>query len=313
MNPENQGNGPDPSSNTSVKRKRGRPRKDQSQISGRSSNVLAVRDQIQNNVPPGFERANGSVDHNDDAMVGQTVTGVIEATFDAGHLLSIRIGNSETSLRGVVFKPGHYMPVSTENDLAPQIQMIARNAVPSTAGFHTPVHGSYRRGRGRGRPRSESRLAYSGNGNNGNQITLYNETSPFAGSTSKSTNPSNVETQAVVSKGGGISQTETARMEKAPETDNGSLTKQADGPSVKLADVVMEEVVNEVVEAEPMQELKPVQAMWSDSVNQTPSVPHSFRDARAGKMTELLLAVQENLIDKQAADQQHSNFNQHNN
>lgn len=307
MNPENQGNGPDSSSNIFVKRKRGRPRKDQSQISGRSANVLAVRDQIQ---------PNGSVDHCDDAMVGQTVTGVIEATFDSGYLLSIRIGNSETTLRGVVFKPGHYTPVSTENDLAPQIQMITRNAVPSPAGFHTPVHGSYRRGRGRGRPRSESRLAYSGNGNNGNQITVYNETSPLVGNTSKPTNPSNVVTQAVVtmvSKGGEIRQTETARMEKGPETDNGSLTKQADGSTAKLADVVMEEVVNEVVETEPMQELKPMQAMCLDSVNQTPSVAHSFRDARAGKMTELLLAVQENLIDKPGADQQHPDFNQHSN
>ncbi|KAL8172458.1 hypothetical protein V2J09_024262 [Rumex salicifolius] len=349
MNPENQGNGPDPTSNIFIKRKRGRPRKDQSQISGRAANVLAVRDKTpghtdQSHTTPGFERTNGSVDHNDDSMVGQMVTGVIEATFDAGFLLSVRVGNSDTSLRGIVFKPGHYMPVSTENDVAPHIQMINRNAVPIPTGFHTPVHGSYRRGRGRGRARSESRMAYSANGSNGNQLAVHNESSTLVGSANtmvpdvptviQPTNPSNIVAQAVetppshitVPKDGQMKQTETTQMEKGPENDNGSSTKpvsEAEGSTVKLADEVTEEVVHEVVTGnqgtlpseetqnesakpsdephitpKPMQELRAslpvttVQAMWSDSVNHTPSVPHNFRDARAGKMTELLMGFE---------------------
>nr|KJB81752.1 hypothetical protein B456_013G160100 [Gossypium raimondii] len=63
-------------------------------------------------------------------MVGQAVSGVIEAAFDAGYLLTVRVGNSDTTLRGVVFKPGHYVPVSAENDVAPNLQMIRRNKIP---------------------------------------------------------------------------------------------------------------------------------------------------------------------------------------
>ncbi|KAL3508495.1 hypothetical protein ACH5RR_027896 [Cinchona calisaya] len=107
-----------------VKRKRGRPRKDQ------SLNRLGVF-----RVPPGFEgvKENKSqkADKIDDkdGMVGQAVTGVVEASFDAGYLLTVRIGNSHTILRGVVFKPGHYVPVTSENDVAPHVEMIQRSEV----------------------------------------------------------------------------------------------------------------------------------------------------------------------------------------
>lgn len=107
-----------------VKRKRGRPRKDQS----------LKRIQF-NRAPPGFvakENRSHLVDKIDDTnggMVGQAVTGVIEAAFDAGYLLTVRIGNSNTNLRGVVFKPGNYSPITAENDVAPHVQMIKRKEV----------------------------------------------------------------------------------------------------------------------------------------------------------------------------------------
>ncbi|KAL8505580.1 hypothetical protein ACS0TY_016719 [Phlomoides rotata] len=111
-----------------LKRGRGRPRKDPS-----LKKTQAAR------VPPGFEGVKEPpqrVDRTDgvDSMVGQAVTGVVEAIFDAGYLLSVRIGNSTTSLRGVVFKPGHYVPVTAENDVAPHLPMIRRNDVPVPAG-----------------------------------------------------------------------------------------------------------------------------------------------------------------------------------
>lgn len=111
-----------------LKRGRGRPRKDPS-----LKQTQAAR------VPPGFEGVKEppqTVNRTDgvDSMVGQAVTGVVEATFDAGYLLSVRIGNSTTSLRGVVFKPGHYVPVTAENDIAPHLPMIRRNDVPIPAG-----------------------------------------------------------------------------------------------------------------------------------------------------------------------------------
>lgn len=107
-----------------AKRKRGRPRKDQS-----LNRVGLAR------VPPGFEgiKENKSrkADKFDDkdGMVGQAVAGVVEASFDAGYLLTVRIGNSHTILRGVVFKPGHYVPVTSQNDVAPHVQMIQRSEV----------------------------------------------------------------------------------------------------------------------------------------------------------------------------------------
>ncbi|KAF8045200.1 hypothetical protein N665_5422s0002 [Sinapis alba] len=64
----------------------------------------------------------------DEAMVGQHVTGVIEATFEAGFLLSVKLGNSDTVLRGVVFRPGRCEPVSVDNDIAPHVPMITRNS-----------------------------------------------------------------------------------------------------------------------------------------------------------------------------------------
>lgn len=66
-------------------------------------------------------------------MVGQEVTGVVEATLDAGYLLSVRIGDSNTYLRGIVFKPGHYVPVTADNDVAPHVPNVdvQRDAPPA--------------------------------------------------------------------------------------------------------------------------------------------------------------------------------------
>lgn len=112
-----------------IKRKRGRPRKDKSlqnptKITPTLKNPMKITPTL--NYPPPLNSigdANGS-------LVGQPVTGVIEASFDAGFLLNVNIGNSGTCLRGVVFKPGHYRPVSVENDVAPHIQMVNRNEIP---------------------------------------------------------------------------------------------------------------------------------------------------------------------------------------
>ncbi|XP_073146051.1 uncharacterized protein [Henckelia pumila] len=119
-----------------AKRRRGRPRKDPSLKHAKAAHTA-----------PGFvgtkEYLSQRGDQNNgiDIMVGQSVTGVVEATFDAGYLLTVRIGNSDTNLRGVVFKPGHFIPVTAANDVAPHMKMIRRNEV------HIP---SEKRGRSRG-------------------------------------------------------------------------------------------------------------------------------------------------------------------
>lgn len=87
-----------------------------------------------------------------DGMLGQVVSGVIEAVFEAGYLLCVRVGNSGITLRGVVFKPGHYVPVSAENDVAPDVQMIKR----STVATEKQTHGSNPRSKNGEVPSHES-------------------------------------------------------------------------------------------------------------------------------------------------------------
>ncbi|XP_023640493.1 uncharacterized protein LOC17874663 isoform X1 [Capsella rubella] len=104
-----------------AKRKRGRPRKHLK---------LESNEQSLGTTPPGLSRSQQQLRQRDDyeAMVGQPITGVIEASFEAGFLLSVKVGNSDSMLRGVVFKPGHCDPVSVDNDVAPDVPMIRRNS-----------------------------------------------------------------------------------------------------------------------------------------------------------------------------------------
>ncbi|XVF03884.1 hypothetical protein REPUB_Repub05bG0031600 [Reevesia pubescens] len=142
MNPGNdQENNPDASADVPLKRKRGRPRKNPKHRLNLGGNAQTPRYHNpicteNTRIPPGFEGVNENqprqanpINDTSDVMVGQAVYGVIEAAFDAGYLLTVRVGNSDTTLRGVVFKPGHYVPVSAENDVAPNVQMIRRNEI----------------------------------------------------------------------------------------------------------------------------------------------------------------------------------------
>ncbi|KAI3466245.1 hypothetical protein Pfo_022908 [Paulownia fortunei] len=124
MNQVNQGESSSGLSVHPLKRRRGRPRKDPSLKRTAAAHVPPGFEGVKEYLPQRADRTDGI-----ECMVGQAVTGVVEATFDAGYLLTVRIGNSTTNLRGVVFKPGHYVPVTAENDVAPHLQMIKRNDV----------------------------------------------------------------------------------------------------------------------------------------------------------------------------------------
>ncbi|MCD7470292.1 hypothetical protein HAX54_010026 [Datura stramonium] len=119
-----------------LKRRRGRPRKDPS-----------LKRVVRAQVPPRFELVQEIQPQQEnrnavnDGMIGQAVTGVVEAAFDAGYLLNVRIGDSNTNYRGVVFKPGHYVPITAANDIAPHVQMIRRNEVPPPAENQLQVYG----------------------------------------------------------------------------------------------------------------------------------------------------------------------------
>ncbi|KAE9591038.1 hypothetical protein Lalb_Chr20g0113921 [Lupinus albus] len=153
MDQQNPNNTPDGSGDVPLKRKRGRPRKYPRPDSEESSYMLFGQNKKPNpgsgeqtSLPPGYEGFNGNQqlqrdqeNGSNDAMVGKAVSGLIEAVFDAGYLLNVRVGDSDTTLRGLVFKPGRYVPISSENDVAPGVPMIRRNEVPFPSGTTSQV------------------------------------------------------------------------------------------------------------------------------------------------------------------------------
>ncbi|XP_062088637.1 uncharacterized protein LOC133795195 isoform X2 [Humulus lupulus] len=107
-----------------MKRKRGRPRKDESLVKGESVQAVAGSESVKKN--------RQSLDSGDgvDKMVGQVVSGVIEGSFDDGYLLNVKVGDTDTELRGVVFLPGRFTPITPTNDVAPHVPMCKRKEMP---------------------------------------------------------------------------------------------------------------------------------------------------------------------------------------
>lgn len=111
-----------------VKRKRGRPRKDEN---------LAKKENLQLHATPASDVIEKTQEAElnqrndvDNSMVGTVVSGVIEACFESGYLLSVKVGNSSTLLRGVVFQPGQVSPITPINDVAPNAKMYKRQDIP---------------------------------------------------------------------------------------------------------------------------------------------------------------------------------------
>ncbi|KAM7498875.1 hypothetical protein LguiA_023289 [Lonicera macranthoides] len=371
MNQANQGNNSDASPGIPAKRKRGRPRKDPS-----LSRLDIARP------PPGFEAVNGNqsrqvdpIEDSNDGVVGQAVNGVVEAVFDAGYLLAVKIGNSNTSLRGVVFKPGHYTPVTAENDVAPHLQMIRRNEI------HFPMDQT--RGRGhnqRSRDRNEQHISYLGNGspppnqvhrvaprsgtlvtskgkyasaivaapsvppvgargtvvpvvlqpvNLSNGLSTNNQVTSAASQaahmmalkgkhvqtvTPISAYPPNGSTgtdQGLGSTNRAISQSQTSPQVTPPSVkyENGPFNQGTEfrlGDEAKSGEVIKgaqgssqsSETHGEEREGSDMSEplfIEPLQTIHTNHYNLSASIPRTGDGNRTGRMTELLLAVQENM------------------
>lgn len=95
-----------------VKRKRGRPRKEDvlgTEPSGRTQ-------QQRRNPPP----------TSCPGLAGRPVSGVLDGVFDAGFLITVRVDNNGPLLRGVVFDSRLSVPISAANDVAPHIKMSKR-------------------------------------------------------------------------------------------------------------------------------------------------------------------------------------------
>jgi hypothetical protein len=105
-----------------MKRKRGRPRKDESSVPGEKTPVLPESDNMKEN-----KETTGTTGA---SMVGQVITGVIDGLFDAGYLVKVKVGDSDTPLRGLVFLPSRFIPITAANDVAPQAKMNRRADIP---------------------------------------------------------------------------------------------------------------------------------------------------------------------------------------
>lgn len=130
-----------------VKRRRGRPRKSElpptpssakdavgsQKATGTGTDSTKPRKQRKRK---GVEVAPASVDV---SMIGQQVTGVLDGTFDAGYLLSVRVGSSDMILRGVVFGPGLSVPLSRVNDIAPGVKQVRREEMPLPPASKLPI------------------------------------------------------------------------------------------------------------------------------------------------------------------------------
>lgn len=102
-----------------AKRRRGRPRKDE----GPEKRMM-----LQTPVTPAPEMRQRDIT-TDENMLGQIVSGVIDGSFDAGYFLSVKLGNNDTMLRGLIFEPGRFSPITAANDIAPQVKMHHRSQV----------------------------------------------------------------------------------------------------------------------------------------------------------------------------------------
>lgn len=297
-------NNPEAPSSFPVKRRRGRPRKDPSQ---------GVTRRMSAQMSSGLDRVSGTksfqldaVEDSYNGVVGQPVTGVVESSFDAGYLLSVRIGNSGTNLRGVVFKPGHYIPISAENDVAPHVQMIRRNEISLPLVNQASSRGRHRRSRGRN-ARHVSALQLSNSivpsmEERGNLVPVVLQPSNLANGMFSSqapqvshlsgqyADPRYIQNQPGVSNlQPSMSQGENGSFMNEGGPSAPHVAQGEDGVDGKLSGEDSDDV------EEPL-DVMPLQAIHTYVHNQQPKHVHKpIEVQRPGKMTELLQAVQENV------------------
>ncbi|XP_076947926.1 protein METABOLIC NETWORK MODULATOR 1 [Bidens hawaiensis] len=309
----NQEVGPDVSLTAPEKRKRGRPRKDPSEKRAQKAHRLQAA-----RMAPGFTQLTHKAPRADpindptEVMVGQVVTGVVEATFDAGYLLAVRIGNSKITLRGAVFKPGHTAPVTAENDVAPHVEMIKRTEIP----FPAELQPKRRRKR-----RSKDKLqlvTYVGNGSNESDLVGARGTTvpvvlqPVNLSNGLSTNQPaphlrasqgkpvhSVLPLAVYPPNGAASQaseSQTSSQFTVTPSVSGNETASLGGKVVKSSDV--QDPVVKTESDEPLF-VEPLQTRHLVHQFQPPPGLGGVMHVGTGRMTELLQAVQQNIGDDQ--------------
>ncbi|GLJ26540.1 hypothetical protein SUGI_0514070 [Cryptomeria japonica] len=101
-------------SGPSVKKKRGRPRKSETVLLPGEITALGVMPSSESK-PKKARLSDTNSSHfgcGNGSLVGQPVHGVLDGSFDAGYLISVRVGDTDAVLRGVVFGPATPMALS---------------------------------------------------------------------------------------------------------------------------------------------------------------------------------------------------------
>lgn len=126
------------------KKKRGRPRKTETVLLPGEVSALGVEQPVKvRKARVSQGDASPLRESNHQSMVGKPVHGVVDGSFDAGYLVTVRVGDSGTVYRGVVFGPGLSIPLTSENDVAPKVKNTSRDDVlpltPPIASSPTPT------------------------------------------------------------------------------------------------------------------------------------------------------------------------------
>lgn len=125
---------------TTSKKRRGRPRKADTILLPAEMTVLGVL-QTASSKRKTKSKARTVKSSCDDSLprdgqqsevVGQAVHGVVDGSFDAGFLVSLRVGESENVYRGVVFGPGLCIPLSENSDVAAKVNASRREQTPGS-------------------------------------------------------------------------------------------------------------------------------------------------------------------------------------
>ncbi|KAI5057793.1 hypothetical protein GOP47_0027808, partial [Adiantum capillus-veneris] len=100
----------------------GRKRSQQQRMSPSSTKISDSDDAEDDAAGPALELKDETT--SSDMNVGQQVHGVVDGMFDAGYLVTVRVGDTETMFRGVVFGPGLSLPLNRDNDVAPKLKRM---------------------------------------------------------------------------------------------------------------------------------------------------------------------------------------------
>ncbi|XP_019702693.1 uncharacterized protein [Elaeis guineensis] len=150
MAQQNQAIIPVDSASFPLRRKRGRPRKHDGpgyEPHRRNRQCQATATQAIPTQVPSRANPTASSSHGPCGLVGQKVSGMLEGIFDAGYLLTVRVGETGPVFKGLVFDPRLSVPLTVDNDIAPLLPMSRSDEilypvhhVPTEEPVSPPIH-----------------------------------------------------------------------------------------------------------------------------------------------------------------------------